>query len=52
MQQFWRNKVTCEEKIQTIYLTGNFGIRIEDTVLVTKQGAITLTESNKQCIII
>lgn len=35
-----------------IYLTGNFGIRIEDTVLVTKQGAITLTESNKQCIII
>ena len=35
-----------------IYLTGNFGIRIEDTVLVTKLGAIALTESNKECIII
>ena len=35
-----------------IYLTGNFGVRIEDTVLVTKLGAIALTESNKECIII
>ena len=35
-----------------IYLTGNFGVRIEDTVLVTKQGVITLTESSKECIII
>ena len=35
-----------------IYLTRNFGIRIEDTVLVTKHGAITLTESPKECIII
>ena len=35
-----------------IYLAGNFGIRIEDTVLVTKQGAISLTESTKECIII
>lgn len=35
-----------------IYLTGNFGVRIEDTVLVTKQGAIALTESTKECIII
>ena len=35
-----------------IYLAGKFGIRIEDTVLVTKKGAISLTESNKECIII
>lgn len=35
-----------------IYLTENFGVRIEDTVLVTKQGAIALTESSKECIII
>ena len=35
-----------------IYLPGEFGIRIEDTVLVTKQGALVLTESKKECIII
>ncbi len=35
-----------------IYVTGNFGVRIEDTVLVTKQGSISLTESTKECIII
>lgn len=35
-----------------IYIAGNFGIRIEDTVLVTKQGALVLTESNKESIII
>ena len=35
-----------------IYIAGNFGVRIEDTVLVTKKGAITLTESDKECIII
>lgn len=35
-----------------IYIEGNFGVRIEDTVLVTKQGVITLTESTKECIII
>ena len=35
-----------------IYIPGNFGIRIEDTILVTKKGAITLTESDKECIII
>ena len=35
-----------------IYIAGNFGVRIEDTVLVTKKGQITLTESDKECIII
>lgn len=35
-----------------IYLPGKFGIRIEDTVLVKKQGNQALTESTKECIII
>ena len=35
-----------------IYIPGNFGVRIEDTVLVTKKGAISLTESDKECIIL
>lgn len=35
-----------------IYIAGNFGIRIEDTILVTKKGALTLTESDKECIIV
>ena len=35
-----------------IYLAGNFGVRIEDTVLVTKKGNITLTKSDKKCIIL
>ena len=35
-----------------IYIPGEFGIRIEDAVLVTKQGAQVLTESKKECIII
>ena len=35
-----------------IYISGNFGIRIEDTVLVTKKGATALTESSKECIIL
>ena len=35
-----------------IYIPGNFGIRIEDTVLVTRQEPQVLTESKKECIII
>lgn len=35
-----------------IYIPGSFGVRIEDTVLVTKKGAIALTESSKECIIL
>ena len=35
-----------------IYIPGDFGVRIEDTVLVTKQGCLVLTESKKECIIL
>ena len=35
-----------------IYIPGKFGIRIEDTVLVTKTGAEVLTKSNKNYVII
>ena len=35
-----------------IYLPGRFGVRIEDTVLITKNGAERLTKSNKDYIII
>ena len=35
-----------------IYFPGKFGIRIEDTVLITKFGSINLTESDKNYIII
>ena len=35
-----------------IYIPGKFGIRIEDTVLVTKTGGETLTKSNKNYTII
>ena len=35
-----------------IYLPGRFGVRIEDTVLITKNGAERLTKSDKDYIII
>ncbi len=35
-----------------IYLPGEFGIRIEDTVLITKSGCINLTKSEKNDIIV
>ena len=35
-----------------IYIPGNFGIRIEDTVQITKFGSISLTKSEKTYIII
>ena len=35
-----------------IYIPGKFGVRIEDTVLITKSGCETLTKSNKDYIII
>ena len=35
-----------------LYIYGKFGVRIEDTVLVTKNGCISLTKSGKDYIII
>ena len=35
-----------------IYITGQFGVRIEDTLLVTKGGCETLTKSPKKYVII
>lgn len=35
-----------------IYLPGTYGVRIEDTVLITKSGCITLTKSDKNYIIV
>lgn len=35
-----------------IYLPGEFGVRIEDTVLITKTGCINLTKSDKNYIIV
>ena len=35
-----------------IYIPGKFGIRIEDTVQITKSGCINLTKSGKNYIII
>ena len=35
-----------------IYLPGKFGIRIEDTVQITKNGCIKLTNSEKNYIIV
>ena len=35
-----------------IYILGDFGIRIEDTILITKDKPVVLTESSKECIII
>lgn len=35
-----------------IYIPGEFGVRIEDTVLITKTGCINLTKSDKNYIIV
>ena len=35
-----------------IYLPGKYGIRIEDTVLITRDGCEVLTKSNKQYVVI
>ena len=35
-----------------IYVPGKFGVRIEDTVLITKSGCINLTKSDKNYIVI
>jgi len=35
-----------------IYVPGRFGVRIEDTVLITKNGCINLTKSDKNYIVL
>ena len=35
-----------------IYIPGKFGVRIEDTVQITKFGCVSLTNSDKNCIVI
>ena len=35
-----------------IYLPNSYGVRIEDTVLITKSGCINLTKSNKNYVIV
>ncbi len=35
-----------------IYIPGEFGVRIEDTVLITKSGCINLTKSEKNYIVV
>ncbi len=50
------NQILRENMVVTnepgIYLPGKFGVRIEDTVLITKNGCITLTNFDKNYIII
>ena len=50
------NKILKENMVVTsepgIYLTGKFGVRIEDTVLINKNGCEVLTQSPKDIIII
>ena len=45
-----KNMVITDEP--GIYIAGNFGVRIEDTILVTKAGCAPLTKSNKGYIVI
>ena len=35
-----------------IYLPGKFGVRIEDVVIITEEGAIDITKSPKELIVI
>ena len=50
------NKILKENMVVTsepgIYIPGKFGVRIEDTILITKNGCINLTKSDKNYIIL
>lgn len=48
--QLRENMVVTDEP--GIYIPGKFGVRIEDTVQITKAGCITLTKSGKNYIVI
>ena len=53
----FRNDTTLKENMVVttepgIYIAGQFGVRIEDTVQITKDGCISLTKSGKDYIII
>lgn len=53
----YRNDTTLRENMVVtdepgIYIPGKFGVRIEDTVQITKFGCVSLTNSNKGYIII
>lgn len=53
----FRNDTTLRENMVVttepgIYIAGQFGVRIEDTVQITKDGCISLTKSGKDYIII
>ena len=53
----YRNDATLKENMVVtnepgIYLPGKFGVRIEDTVQITKFGCISLTKSEKNYIVI
>ena len=52
-----RNDSTLKENMVVtdepgIYIPGRFGVRIEDTVLISKSGAVCLTKSDKNYIVI
>ena len=52
----WRENALGENMVVTdepgIYVAGQFGVRIEDTVLITKGGCEPLTKSPKRYIVI
>lgn len=53
----YRNDTSLKENMVVtdepgIYIPGKFGVRIEDTIQITKFGCVSLTNSDKKCIVI